>query len=659
MNTTLKTAVVVGFLGRCLAILPVPVFGQIGATNKEQARISDGWANNLSNPSSAVEYAETSQHSKAEVWGIPAQGAKLGLTAAKFLRMGQPFEFVVRSVPRSVKGPNLVKPRPESFRPLTLELTDARGHAIPFRLQDPIGTGFSGRLWPKESHARGRYWKPGIYYLRAVLELVGDPLHPLPAGTKVVSNTVRVEIAEPDAPVPSPLRDPEERKRILAWIEDLDSPAMEKRDAAEKALKERAVVALPLIENAMRTAAIQPFKRLLRLHTAAVTEAREAYPRGPYLASLEEETWKIVENQLGELALTSRVERACHMPILTVSEKELVKMLDNAQPDVRVRAIRSLPRTTNKSTLQRLLKCLDDPYFELRGFPNQFPVFPITYEAQEAIAAQGQQVVPLLLELASKPRPDYDRWAYRKEVAEILGRLGPSETAERFLVGMIHGEKDNARSFAVGALREWGRASVPIFLKIAQHLKVDDHGLNHPTLEHLTRFGEPDDVGDCLRSMLRPGVPDEHTAIALEGIRRLKLRDTVPDLKRIALSKNIKSYARAQAVQGLVALAKKEEAAELLMALAGPETHPSVRYEALYGLAELRHAPAVPKLLPALEEEMGPAAGIADWALRVLAELPEGVGYEEKSRNSEPWRKWWRDNKALAEMVESESLTAG
>ena len=83
------------------------------------------------------------------------------------------------------------------------------------------------------------------------------------------------------------------------------------------------------------------------------------------------------------------------------------------------------------------------------------------------------------------------------------------------------------------------------------------------------------------------------------------------------------------------------------MGLADPKVHPSVRSTALYGLGEIRHMPAVPKLLDALGDDAGHIAGNADWALRVLADRPEGVGYEEKTHNSEPWRKWWRENKGL------------
>src|SRR5207245_596793 len=117
-----------------------------------------------------------------------------------------------------------------------------------------------------------------------------------------------------------------------------------------------------------------------------------------------------------------RVRYARYAPVLNLSEKELVKMLEDRKPETSIRAIRSLPRTTDKATLEKLLRCLDRPYFELQGFPEQFPVYPVAEEAQEAIVFQGQPVVPLLLELARKARPKkkgwpYSRWPYRLEVA--------------------------------------------------------------------------------------------------------------------------------------------------------------------------------------------------------------------------------------------------
>ena len=50
---------------------------------------------------------------------------------------------------------------------------------------------------------------------------------------------VRVEVAEPDAPIPSPLRDSAQRKRLVAWIGDLNSPDAGKRDSAEKGVPVR------------------------------------------------------------------------------------------------------------------------------------------------------------------------------------------------------------------------------------------------------------------------------------------------------------------------------------------------------------------------------------------------------------------------------------
>ena len=112
--------------------------------------------------------------------------------------------------------------------------------------------------------------------------------------------------------------------------------------------------------------------------------------------------------------------------------------------------------------------------------------------------------------------------------------------------------------------------------------------------------------------MLRPGVSYELTGAAIEGIQRLKLRDTLPDLKLLAFSTNA-------AIDAVITLADRKEATKLLLALLDSPTDLSTRCHAMLRLGQGRHRVAVPKLLDALEDSSGLVRESADRALRLLA----------------------------------------
>src|SRR5262249_17325513 len=129
------------------------------------------------------------------------------------------------------------------------------------------------RLWPEAAHARERYWKPGTYRLRAVVEVERNPLSPKSWYGRLVSNPLTVTVAAADAPVPAPLQDAKLRKQAAAWVADLEAKAVAKRDAAARALKEAGPWVLPLLEDAMPKAAPDAARRIediqkdiLRLH---------------------------------------------------------------------------------------------------------------------------------------------------------------------------------------------------------------------------------------------------------------------------------------------------------------------------------------------------------------------------------------------------------
>lgn len=597
----------------------------------------------------------------ASGWGESVNGAKLGIGVASFLRVGQPFDVTVR-VEKTT--PVLFPTALANGEAPTLEITDSAGDPVPFRPLAPrpdattgeyragIGRrGFLYRIWPTSAHARGRYWKSGCYSIRAVLT-VADPAKPCGSKRQLVSNTIRVEIAESDAPTPWSLRDAEQRERMAGWFRDLQSPEQPKRDAAERALEPRALFVLPLIENALRVSSVDALKHMLRLQAAAVKQATAGQSKALLLASLEEETLKILDN-LVENGLALRVERARYMPVLRLSEKVLVRLMSDKDPALRIRAIRSLPQTSSEEALKELIARLDDPYYEMEGFLHPAPIYPVALEAQDALAAQGERAIPLLLTLASKPRlakewPDSDRWPYRKEVAEIFGKMGHSAAGERFLERMLKFEKDpNIRHCALQALVTWGSASVPLFLRIAANLEDYDPLLSVPIVQHLSEFGDGKEIVHCLERFLQLQTPEALTGAAIPGLARLKHRPVMPVLKRIALSTDSSHFTWRPAVDGFIMLASRNEANEVLVLLMDPQRHYRVRAYAIQSAALGCHHKTVPNILDALDDRHPIVREAADIALRFLVGLPGGVGYDSRTPDGRLWRRWWENNKAL------------
>jgi HEAT repeat protein len=356
------------------------------------------------------------------------------------------------------------------------------------------------------------------------------------------------------------------------------------------------------------------------------------------LATLDEPTWNAVRKLLGPEEIRYRVQRARHLPILSDETPQLAALLSHADPDVRVRAIRSLDRVL----LQKLIACLDDPYTEWAGFPDQYAVAPVSEEAREMIAWQGPSLILLLLELVGQPRNAQQRRSYQQEVCEVLGKIGPDPVAQKFLQKTLDAEDYDDRWFALQALAEWGPAGVPLLADVAD--KQSEHVvLRRVATEALAQNGTAATAGPVLRKLLKPGVADELVGAACEGASRLRLADAVPDLKRIALDEKIDQNARYRAINALAHLASKKDAEATLLALFDARTHYPVRAHAMSSAAGMRLLSAVPKLLDALEDERYDIRAAADRGLRTLADLPNGVGMDLQQRNSEAWRRWWAE----------------
>lgn len=503
--------------------------------------------------------------------------------APTFLRTGQPLEVYVTLPPLHDAIDKAGKNR------LTLEFKDAMGKSLAFRKQ---GAESSFRIWPTESNAaRSRYWPEGVYYLHASFD--GRPL----------PNPLRIEIRKANSDVPAPLQDAKLRKRLEAWIQDLTSPENSKREAGYKALKEQGIVALPLIDAALsKETSFETAGRLLRLREQSTNTPSVSglhVPDGAWLADLDPETWRILQKH-SELTEHFRIQHARYAPAVTGSEEEILKLLDHPEPAMRILALRSLPRATKDLTLEKLLACLDDPYAQIGSF-SIYPEFPVAREAKDTIAWQGQRVVPHLLRLAQKPRPKSRRvpstsgfveiptgnHPYRREVAEIFGEIGPSKEAAQFLDQMLIRDEADDRAAAVNALWRWGGAGVSKLLDVAQNAK-EQAGVRLLATQHLVEVGSADEIGKFLRHLLRIGLADEGSAeLAMRAVRRLKFRAAVPELLEI--------------------LEQKPKTAE----------------------EQLRATPL---------------RKAADETLRIIADLPDGVGYDASLGDAQLWRAWWRKN---------------
>jgi hypothetical protein len=153
------------------------------------------------------------------LWGPTVRGAKIGLSGGGLLRVGQPLEFVLKSEPPSRDGP-YVHIHWGEHGSAKLEMRDDKNQPVPFRMQlfeqssSPDGDSARFRLWPTETHAERRYWKPGVYQLNAIVEAAGSPLRPHVWSGELTSNTLRIEIQPANAALPALLDEPELRKKL-------------------------------------------------------------------------------------------------------------------------------------------------------------------------------------------------------------------------------------------------------------------------------------------------------------------------------------------------------------------------------------------------------------------------------------------------------------
>ena len=111
--------------------------------------------------------------------------------------------------------------------------------------------------------------------------------------------------------------------------------------------------------------------------------------------------------------------------------RQLVADLTAKDSDTRLKAVYRVPPTTNEEVLAALVGLLADPHeAQATGF-SVTPVFvrPVASAASGALPAQGPAAIGPLLAFAAKPT----NAAYREQVADILGKLGPDKRSAAFL----------------------------------------------------------------------------------------------------------------------------------------------------------------------------------------------------------------------------------
>ncbi len=126
------------------------------------------------------------------------------------LFFGQPMTVELFAIPSAERGPYIHPHLPQ----VTLALTDDKGKAVPFEIDEGGGGGAGEfvhfQLRPTKPHAAGGYWKPGTYKLKLTVVIPDEPL-----GAEAVPVRVRVDRAERRTPA----RVPEVQKPELGQAE--------------------------------------------------------------------------------------------------------------------------------------------------------------------------------------------------------------------------------------------------------------------------------------------------------------------------------------------------------------------------------------------------------------------------------------------------------
>jgi len=594
-------------------------------------------------------------------WTEPVGGARVSLHMMRTrLAYGEPISVIIQTANPSQEGPFLHLTWGGPQRSGVLEFTTEKGEAVPFTPQfTRDGGGLEGsyhvaRLWPQGKFARGRYLKAGKYQVRLVVDCKADRSHGRSWAGRIVSPTVAFEVL-PDGAGRQALVPPALREQAAAWLRDLSAGNFRIREAATKALEPVALEVLPLLEEALTSPEMETAVRARRLLLGRLKPVLDQ-PDGPFgyltwddvgpiLASFGEPTWQLLGQQFPKgLPPALKVHATLFGPVGAHEDlsqptadqvARAVARLGDADPLVRLRAVRGLTQTSDERILKALVARLNDPFSYLS--PSEcraYTFFPVIHEARTAIVWQGRAAIGPLIELG-RERP-----AHRGDVARLLGEIGPDPRSLAYLAELVSDSTHDGRAFAVEALSRFGKPAAAALLKKASDV-AEVHTIRRDAITALGRCGDAKVHGPFLVRLLADQ-RDEFVGAAAIALGQLKARDALPALVRVARDEKVDQNARYAAMHATVGMAERKEAEALLLELLEPRRHGGVRGVAMGLLAEFDCKKAIPIILDALSDADWYVRARADGALRGFAGWPEGVGYDPQRPNPAPWRAWWK-----------------
>lgn len=527
--------------------------------------------------------------------GEPVGQAFIGLSAGRTnLAFGQPMRADLFAIAATYDGP-YVHPQ-LVYQPNTvLELTDAAGKSVPFRM-DAVGNSGGGggehcpfTLWPTKDHAVGIYWKPGTYKLRATVTNPDEPTNPITIPGTFRSNELTLTIRE-----------------FGAALDTWDGKG-------------------ELRKSGSRAEADDVLLYVAGLDEASSERLREQTQR-------EKTPWRVAAARFAPV--TAPQDRK-----LTDDEaKQLIADLKHKEPDARIRAARSVPPTAPAEVIAAAVELLKDDYWEWAGVvdPGKFPW--VSYTAADALGRLGPVVVEPLIAFADKPGHE----TLRPWVVGILGKVGPHASAEKYFLTAIRSGSDKLASPAQAAAAEWGKGGLTISRAILAEPKFLDlirrdaataigkHGdlkTDGPTLRKLIAAPDAADISDLRRE-------------AVAALATLRDAESLPEFERIARNDKIDMNVRVPAMDGVLALADAKTADRLLLDLIN-RPGDKLRGFALVRAGKRKLTDVRPLALDALGDRDWYTRVMADYALRGLAGDRVGVGYDPQKPDPKLWRDYW------------------
>lgn len=541
--------------------------------------------------------ADPDPRSWKDVFGKPrphgevVNKAFVGLhTGRTNLHFGQPMAVELFAVPATDNGP-YVHPRLTQSPNVKLELTDAAGKAVPFRLADggsgggPTGEWCPFTLWPTKDHAAGIHWKPGKYTLKATVTNPDEPANPNTLPGTFKSNELAFTVREFGA-------------ALDTW-----NGKDQLRRAGPPGMS-------PGVDVLLFVAG---------LDEASVVKLREQ----------------------DATAVPSPVAVAGYAPAIVPQDRKLTDVevaklqadLKHDDPAKRVRAVVSVPPGAPVGVVTLVVTLLSDPYKEWQGGITPVQVALVSQAAAGALSRLGPAAVEPLIAYASQG--DDQR---KVTVASILGPIGPTEAGEKFLLATIKSQTDTLVYAAQKAAAEWGKGGLAVSRAILADPKIRKE-IRRDAIVAIGQHGDLKADGPALRPLLATADLNLQGA-AVTALGRLKDADSLPEFERIARDGQINQNTRYPAVHAVLTLADARTGDKLLLDLVNRKDD-RMRGFTLKLAGERKVAGTLPLALDALDDSDWYTRVMADHALRGLAGDRAGVGYDPRKPDAKLWRDFW------------------